>query len=332
VKRPDQPEPFLRGCRFAPGAGAPYPRADARDFTRLPVDTWATAQLPVGVRLEFTGDADAVEVEYRTETDDLGYRGEGAGTTFALWRGGSLVAEARAELGEGSVRLAAGPSGSDERAIVYLPEAMKPTVQSIRALDGSIEPAPPQRRWIAYGDSIAEGWVASSPSLAWPAIAGRAHRLDVCNMGYAGAARGEIVSAEHVAALDADVISVTHGTNCWTRVPFSAELMRASTAAFLDLVRQGHPETPLVVASPVVRPDAESTPNRLGATLADLRAAMEEVARARIDAGDKRLTLVPGGDLIGAELLADGIHPGDDGHRALAEAIGGAVRAAVDRS
>jgi lysophospholipase L1-like esterase len=331
VKRPEQPEPFVRGCRFPAGAGVPYPRADARDFTRLPADTWGTAQVPAGVRLEFVGDAEAVEIAYRTETDDFGYRGEGAGTTFALWRGGALVAEAPAVLGEGRIRLEASPSTSDERAIVYLPEGMKPTVLAIEAVGGTIEPAPPQRRWIAYGDSIAEGWVASGPSGAWPAIAGRTHRLDVCNMGYAGSARGELVSAEHVAALEADVISITHGTNCWTRVPFSVDLMHATTAAFLDVVRQGHPKTPVVVSSPVVRPDAEATPNRLGATLADLRRAMEEVARARVDAGDKRLTLVPGRDLIGADLLADGIHPGDQGHRVLARVIGDAVRDALDR-
>ena len=334
--RPEQPEPFLRGCAFPAGAGVPYPRADPRDFSRLPVDTWGTAQIPATVRLELVGDVAAVEIAYRTETEDFGYRGEGAGTTFALWRDGALVAEEKAVLGEGAVRLAAGPApglpASGERAIVYLPEGMRPTVLSIEGIGGSIEPAPPQHRWVAYGDSIAEGWVASGPSGAWPAIAARTHRLDVCNMGYAGSARGEIVSAEHVAALDADVISITHGTNCWTRIPFSVEMMRAGTGAFIDVVRQGHADTPIVVATPVVRPDAEATPNRLGATLADLRAAMEEVAQARIDAGDKRLTLVPGRDVIRPELLADGIHPGDEGHRVLAEVIGGAVRDALDRS
>jgi lysophospholipase L1-like esterase len=334
--RPEQPEPFLRGCRFAPAPGVPYPRADARDFTRLPIDTWGTAQIPATVRLELVGDVEAVEIAYRTETEDFGYRGEGAGTTFALWRDGALVAEEKAVLGEGAVRLAAGPApglpASGERAIVYLPEGMRPTVLSIEGIGGSIEPAPPQHRWVAYGDSIAEGWVASGPSGAWPAIAARTHRLDVCNMGYAGSARGEIVSAEHVAALDADVISITHGTNCWMRIPFSVEMMRAGTGAFIDVVRQGHADTPIVVATPVVRPDAEATPNRLGATLADLRAAMEAVTQARIDAGDKRLILVPGRDVIRPELLADGIHPGDEGHRVLAEVIGGAVRDALDRS
>ena len=50
--RPEQPEPFLRGCRFAAAPGVPYPRADGRDFTRLPIDTWGTAQVPATVRLE----------------------------------------------------------------------------------------------------------------------------------------------------------------------------------------------------------------------------------------------------------------------------------------
>ena len=93
--------------------------------------------------------------------------------------------------------------------------------------------------------------------------------------------RGELASAEQLASVPADVISISYGTNCWTRVQFSADLMRANTAAFLDLVRVGHPDTPIVVTSPVVR-DGEEKPNALGATLDDLRVAMEELVRERI--------------------------------------------------
>ena len=51
----------------------------------------------------------------------------------------------------------------------------------------------------------------------------------------------------------------------------------------------GHPDTPMVVASPVIRPDAEDQHNRLGATLADLRSVIE--ARIERRAGfDPRLT------------------------------------------
>jgi lysophospholipase L1-like esterase len=212
---------------------------------------------------------------------------------------------------------------------VYLPEGMRPTVLSVTAVSGEVTPAAAGPRWVAYGDSILEGWVATGPARSWPAVAARSLGLDVVNMGYAGAARGEIASAEQVAALPADVISITHGTNCWTRTPHSVGMMRETTAAFLDAVRSGHPTTPIVVASPVVRPDAESTPNRFGATLVDLRAAMEEAVHTRIRSGDGALTLVPGGDLLTPEHLPDGIHPGDAGHELLAEAFGGAVAAAL---
>ena len=210
-----------------------------------------------------------------------------------------------------------------------LPEGMRPSVLSVRGLGGTVRPAPPQPRWLCYGDSIAEGWAASNPGRAWPAVAGRRYGLDVVNLGYAGAARGEMVSAEEIAGLSADVISLSYGTNCWTRIQHSAEQVGAGLDAFVDLVRTGHPDTPIVVASPVIRPDAEAQQNGLGATLADLRAVIEARIERRC-ALDPRLHLVRGGALLTADQLADGVHPGDEGHRVLAEAIGSAVRASLD--
>ena len=322
-KRPEQPEPFLRGAAWPGTRSVPYPRADPRDRTRLPGDTWQMASIPVGVRLEIVGDAHAVDITYRTDTEDLGYRGDGAGRNFSAWTTQGLIGETPALLGEGTARV---PLADDEPTLIYLPEGMLPTVLEVAGVDGGIAPAPAQPRWVVYGDSVAEGWIASAPALAWPAIAGRKYDLDVVNLGYAGAARGEIASAEQVAALDADLITVCHGTNCWTRTPHSAALMRETVAAFLDIVRHDHPTTPLLVVSPVVRPDAEETPNRLGATLADLRTAMEDVVRTRIDAGDKQLRLVQGLELIGEEDLGDGIHPNDAGHRRMATAVGAVTR------
>ncbi|HSS08980.1 MAG TPA: GDSL-type esterase/lipase family protein [Acidimicrobiales bacterium] len=322
--------PFLRGCAWPAGAGVAYPRADPADFSRLPIDTWATAQFPAGVRVEFVGDAEAVEIGYSTSGDNLGYRGDGAGRTFSLWQGGEKVAEAAAVLGSGTVVLPRAEPAPNERSITYLPEGMRPVVESITPIGGGIEPAPPQPRWLAYGDSIAEGWTASEPALAWPAVTGRALSLDVINLGYAGSARGEMVTAEQLAALPTPaVITISHGTNCWTRIPHSVDMMGATTGAFLDIVRQGHPEVPIVVVSPVVRPDAEATANRLGGTLAALRSAMEEAVEARIRGGDRRLTLVPGRPLLPSQLLADGVHPGDEGHQVLATSIGAAIKEAI---
>ena len=325
------PAPFLRGTAWPGTDDVPYPRADPADFDRLPGDTVGTARLPVGVRLELVGEADVLEIDYETRTDDLGYRGEGAGTAFTLIAGDESVS-VPAMLGAGTARFAlADVDGRDPSVpvIVHLPEGMRPLLTAVRVDGGSLEPAPRGPRWLAYGDSIAEGWIASGPAGAWPAVAARRFGLDVVNLGYAGSARGELPSAQHLAALDADVISISHGTNCWTRIPYSTSLFREHTRAFVTLVRQGHPETPIVITSPILRPDAETTPNLLGATLVDLRRAMEEVARELIGEGDERLSLVEGGDLIRPDDLPDGIHPGDRGHEVLARVFGGAVAVAV---
>jgi lysophospholipase L1-like esterase len=329
AERSAEIEPYLRGCAWPAADWAPYPRCDpGPGGLRLPADTRAQAAIPVGVRLEFTGQAEAIELDYRTATADLGLRSAGAGSGFALYRGARLVGEAPAALGAGTVRLAAG-SGSG-RGIVVLPEGMRPVVVAIRAIGGAIAPAPPQRRWLCYGDSIVEGWCAAGPAGAWPARVGRELELDVVNLGYAGAARGELASAEEIAALPADVISISHGTNCWTRTPHDAALFRAGLAAFLAIIRQRHPALPIVAVSPVLRVDAETTCNRLGATLVDLRTAFEDVVSERMRSGDARLSLVPGLSLLPAERFADGIHPDDEGHARLAAALGPLIRAACD--
>ncbi len=310
-------EAFLRGAAWLADDGVAYPRADPSDARRLPADTWLAAQIPVGVRLELTGSASAVELTYYCPATEPGYRGAGAGTTFSAWHAGEQIDERPAVQGEGRVQISVGRG--QLRTTIYLPEGMRPIVTGIRPIGGDIQPAAAQHRWIAYGDSITEGWVATSPARCWPAIVARAQSLDVVNLGYAGSARGEIPTAEQIATLDADIISIAYGTNCWSMTPHSVEMIRANTTAFLQIVRSGHPGIPVVVISPLLRPDAENQRNRLGATLAELRTAMEEAATA---ADDERVTLVPGGPLLTADTLADGIHPGDDGHKRLAEVIG----------
>jgi lysophospholipase L1-like esterase len=288
------------------------------------------ASVPVGVRFVFLGEPELLEVDYRTETADLGYRGVAAGTNFVLFRGAELLDAAPATLGEGTLRLSVG--AGDGPVTLYLPEGMRPTVLALRCPGGEMHPAPPQPRWLCYGDSIAEGWCASQPATAWAHVVAREHDLDVVNLGYAGAARGEVPSAQEIASLDADLISVAHGTNCWMRTPFSSELFAASLRVFLEIVRQGHPRTPIVAISPLLRRDAENTPNLLGARLSDLREAFEATVKERQEQGDERLRLVPGRDLVAAEHLPDGIHPDDTGHAAMARALGPILAAAIDRS
>jgi len=327
--RPRQPEPFIRGAPYPPTEEVPYPRADPTDVRRLPADVWHAACVPVGVRLEMVGDAEAVDVAYRTTTGNLGYRGDGAGVTFSVWRAGRHVCEADAELGDGLVRLRLAPNTPHRPATIYLPEGMLPVVRSLTAVHGEIAPAPPGPRWLAYGDSITQGWVASGPAQAWPSIAARKAGLDLMNMGYAQSGRGDIPSAEQMAALEADVITISYGASSWTRVPHSTAMIWAGLHGFLDVVRQGHPETPVIVMSPVLQSETDDESNRLGASLTDIRGAIESVTRSRIKEGDDNLALLEGAGVIGERHLGDGMYPGDEGHKRIAAGVGKYLLAAL---
>lgn len=319
------PAPYLRGVAWRDDGRAV--RADPADTARLPWDTAQRAALPIGVRIEFASDgADAVEVRYRTVPQ--GRRDAAAlPHLFALWSAAGLVEElAVPPVAEGTVTVPLPPGRGPYT--LYLPESRAPEVLGLRGRGGALAPAPARPRWLVHGDSITEGWWSTRPAHAWPAAAGRALGLDAVNLGYAGAARGELPTAEQIAALPADRITLAFGTNCWSRNPHSAPLLYEVTRAYVALIRTGHPDTPLQLVSPVLRPEAESAPNVLGTTLADLRAAMERAVRDLVAAGDGALSLVRGAGILGPGHLADGLHPTDAGHARIAAAVARAWRSA----
>ncbi|MFD5771525.1 GDSL-type esterase/lipase family protein [Streptomyces sp. NPDC127049] len=321
-----EPEPFLRGTAWRDG-DRPV-RADPADLARLPWDIAERAALPIGVRVEFRAapGTTAVELRYRAAVPPADDELRSLRHAFELWRGRRWIAEVFAEpAAEAVVRLRLPPGGGE--FTVHLPEGQAPVVRALRAVDGALSPAPPRPRWLVQGDSITEGWWSTRPARSWPSVAGRALGLDPVNLGYAGGARGELPLAEQLSRLPGELITLAFGTNCWDRAPATPEWLHATVRAYVGLIRRGHPRTPLLLVSPVLRPAAEHTRNALGATLTELRRAMERAVRD-LAAADPRLLLLPGRPLLGPEHLADGLHPNDEGHARMAEAVAAALGAA----
>jgi lysophospholipase L1-like esterase len=322
------PGSFLRGTAVPTGEAFSSRLPDPTD-SRLPADVVDTAALPAGLRLELIGDARTLTITYRPAG---GHRLNPPVTAacFSVWTAGQRTTRVPV-MAEQDTAVLPLPARGDpsEPVTIYLPEGVRPRLTGLTAADGEVEPAPRQPRWLVYGDSITQGWSASEPALSWPAIAGRALGLDTCNLGFAGAGRGELAVAEQLADCQADAVSLAFGTNCWERVPMSAPMLTEVTRAFIQVIRSAHPEVPLSVLTPILRPAAENAANRFRADLRSLRSAIEcAVHELRLD-GDQDLIVLDGASLVSAGDLVDGIHPADAGHQSIATAMTGALRSPV---
>ncbi|WP_206305921.1 GDSL-type esterase/lipase family protein [Streptomyces sp. RFCAC02] len=249
----------------------------------------------------------------------------------------------------GTVRFTGLPD-RDKDVEIWLPHNETTELIALRA-DAPVTPVPDRGRpvWLHHGSSISHGSDAAGPSATWPALAASLGGAELVNLGLGGGALLDPFTARAMRDTPADLISVKIGINL-----VNADLMRlrAFTPAvhgFLDTVREGHPDTPLLVVSPLYCPVHEDTPGPAAFDLDALREGTvrfvatgdpaeraagkltltvirEELARivAQREADDPHLSLLDGRDLYGepdfAELpLPDGFHPDAATHRRVGE-------------
>jgi len=331
VTQTEPPRRFLQGAIFPAVTGIPYPRLGLENpLSRLPQDTWAAASVPASARLAFKGQGDGLTVHYQHHEPAEEYHKAlelsrvmraSLIQCFELWREHQRLAAVSVDTAVGGRHSVTLPLSGPGTYTLYLPELSCIELAVLQVTGGVIEPVTSQPVWLAYGDSITEGWSATTASACWPAIVAREAHLNLVNLGFAGAARGELVVAEMIAAQPADLLSISYGTNCWSRIPASLDLFKAGLRAFIQRVRVGHAHTPIVYMSPILRPAAEGTVNDLGATLAGMREGSREVIDRLREEGDQQLYYLDGWPLVTADQLVDGVHPDDRGHAAMARAF-----------
>lgn len=154
-------------------------------------------------------------------------------------------------------------------------------------------------------------------------------------LGFAGQCHLDPVVARFIRDTPAELISVCLGSNVYRHCTFSARSFVPAVTGFLQTVRDGHPDTPLVVMTPIVYPTGEREPNAVGLTLADIRALLHEAVDVMRDCGHRGLQLVDGLGVLRPEeahLLVDAVHPGTDGYRLMASRLGPLLRPHMARS
>lgn len=213
------------------------------------------------------------------------------------------------------------PAGTREY-MLYLPLYNGVTKVELGLPEGAMLAHPParpaanQKPIIFYGTSITHGACASRPGMPHPAILGRRFERPVINLGFSGNGRMEPEVAELMAEIDAAVYVI----DCLPNI--NADTVRANTAKCIAILREAHPETPILLVEDRTYSDAflvQSKANRNRTS----REALQKVYQELIDAGTKSLYYLPGDHLLGDdnEGTVDSSHPTDLGFMRQADAF-----------
>jgi lysophospholipase L1-like esterase len=227
---------------------------------------------------------------------------------------------------------------------IWLPNSSIVEARAIVVAEGALVTAAAldtRRKWVHHGSSISHCMEAYSGSRTWPATAAHIADVNLTNLGLAGQCHLDQFTARTIRDTPADVISLKCGIN-----PVNGDTLRMRTFGpalhgFLDTVRDGHPDTPLLVVSPILCPAHEDAPGptdgssgtarsaassvalEQGAlTLTMIRGITEAAVKARRDAGDTNLHYLDGRELfneVDLDDLPDGLHPNGDGYIRMGE-------------
>ncbi len=145
------------------------------------------------------------------------------------------------ELGEG-----------EKEVTVYLPWSTKTSIKEISVDDGAfVEPIKREKKLLAYGDSITQGYDALRPSNRYIARICDALGFEETNK----AIGGEIFCSQLSSFENAvpDLITVAYGTNDWNRT--TVDKFVVQSRGFFENIRKNYPNTKILAITPIWRKD-----------------------------------------------------------------------------
>ena len=196
--------------------------------------------------------------------------------------------------------------------------------------------------WTHYGSSISHCMEADVPAFIWPAVAAREAGLRLNNLGFGGQCHLDQFVARTIRDTPADLISIKAGINIINADSMIERVFEPALHGFLDTIREGQPDTPIMLISAIFCPSAEDNPGptvpgkdgkfktieghellRNGSmTLKQSRKVLERVVEVRTRAGDKNLRYLHGHELFSADDagdLPDDLHPNPAGYIRMGE-------------
>ena len=302
---------------------------------RLPSDTWQRLCMPTGVRITFRTNSPAIALR----AEWLSSPSVRASLPFQRYRAGAidiyLNGQFYSQIGSAGVGAVEdvvydGPE-RDQVVELYMPTHAEIRFAGVGITEGAdiaLPNAGVRPTVVFYGDSITHGSVTARPGTTYPARVARALGVDFVNLGVGGSARGEAAMAQIIGSLKADVIVLAYGVNSFGSSFEEPRAFDTTYDQFLGIVRAAQPAVPIVVLTPLFHTQEFEETTLGGAKLEEYRRVIREVVYRRQSFGDFNLVLVDGHSVIGpgqGDLLADHVHPNDQGFAAISEILGAQI-------
>lgn len=202
--------------------------------------------------------------------------------------------------------------GKGEKTVtVYLPWSAKTTIKEISVDDGSyVEALKRDKKLLAYGDSITQGYDALRPSNRYIA-----RLCDALGFEETNKAIGGEVFCPALASFEnetPDLITVSYGTNDWNTG--TVEKFKERSRGFFENLRRNYPDTKIFAITPIWRKDT-TIERKFG----EFRSVADYIREA---AEGLDIQVIYGYDLVPEDEMLFGdlrLHPNDEGFKYYAD-------------
>lgn len=295
---------------------------DHRIYQRLPDSlktvsrpaVWHLASNSSGLYIRFASNTSRVAVKWTLKDNysmnHMAMVGIKGLDLYSLEKGGwQFVNAARPEGKQNNVTIISNMTAKERDFMLYLPlydgiDSLSIGVDSLSLIsEPKVDSPQAHAPVVFYGTSITQGGCASRPGMSYTSILSRKLNRQIINLGFSGNGRLDYEVARVMASCEASCYVIDCVPNC-TETELTEKLK-----PFLDILRQSHPLTPIVLVEgphfPYAEFDAVVFEN-----LKTKAIALHRIYDELRTAGDKHLYFKSSQNLIGTdhEATVDGIH------------------------
>ncbi|HUM65453.1 MAG TPA: SGNH/GDSL hydrolase family protein [Chitinophagaceae bacterium] len=304
-----------------------FHRVESKYLLDLPARVAELATNSAGIYVSFKTDSKNISLKWRLEKYNTRWNMTPLainGLDLYAWNGKKwqFMAPARASSATNEAVLINDLDGNMRHYRLYLPlyaelKTLEIGVDSLSIIDAPDQTFLPSKKVVIYGSSITQGASASRPGMAYPSILSRQLNIETFNMGFSGSGKMEIILADVLASMEADIYILDCVPN-----PSPAEI-KERTVPFVKRLRALKPGVPIIMVESIIREQShwsEPRGKRMSEQNAEFRKAFEKLSSEKY----QDLHYIPATHLTGDdhEATIDGTHLTDLGFTRIAEIIG----------